>query len=161
MLSDIQTLQVMLSALGGAIFSAVLGWGESGEPFNARKFAMSILRAIVAGLGIGITAYYGLEATTLTSTIITCAVVFLAGMGIDAGGNRLSGTITAKATSTTTSPIAPSAPATGAGVHILPPQAVGAVATTLDTLNEKAALLEQRMQSIVALQEKLKQTSPT
>ena len=79
---------VGVSALVGGIVAAVLGWLDSGEVFEARKFSASIVRALIAGLGIAAAYSYANSITVLD--IVIC---FLAGAGFDAGVNRISGAI--------------------------------------------------------------------
>ena len=76
------------SALVGGMVAAVLGWLDSGEVFKARKFSASIVRALIAGLGIAVAYSYANSITVLD--IVIC---FLAGAGFDAGINRISGAI--------------------------------------------------------------------
>jgi len=76
------------SALVGGMVAAVLGWLDSGEVFEARKFSASIVRALIAGLGIAVAYSYANSITVLD--IVIC---FLAGAGFDAGINRISGAI--------------------------------------------------------------------
>ena len=42
------TLYIALAALLGGIVTALLGWLESGEPFNPRKFGGSVIRSLIA-----------------------------------------------------------------------------------------------------------------
>ena len=87
-MTDLEMWIMILAAVGGAIFSAILGWGDTGGPFEPRKFLSSIGRAVVAGLGIGV----GILAVPIEIVNpLIYVLVFLAGMGIDAGGNRLAG----------------------------------------------------------------------
>ena len=72
----------------GAIIAALLGWGESGEPFNPRKFACSFARAGIAGL-LASFVFQGIEPVT----IWTCISALLNGMGIDVLGHRASGVV--------------------------------------------------------------------
>jgi len=82
-------LYVALSAFGGGVVSALLGWFESGEAFVARKFGSSMLRAVLAG------AVFAVGYTYMSSVVavpdVLCA--FLAGAGVDVLGNRLAGSI--------------------------------------------------------------------
>ena len=86
----IQILYVALAAFGGGIVAAILGWLDSGEVFIGRKFASSVLRALVAGgvFAIG----YQLAGAVSTMDIM---VAFVGGAGVDVLGNRISGSITA------------------------------------------------------------------
>lgn len=95
------TLLLALAAVLGALFSAALGWLDSGEPFNGRKFMSSILRAIVAGL---ITA--GGFITTGAEVVLLWDyfVAFLVGAGIDVFGHRLAGAVTSTSKTATPAP---------------------------------------------------------
>lgn len=92
MLSNLEILLVSLLSVGGALFAAALGWLESGEPFVARKFTSSILRAIIAGIVFAVTSYAGLEEISPWSLF----VAFLGGAGIDVFGNRIAGAIASR-----------------------------------------------------------------
>jgi len=77
-------LLVATAAFGGGLLSAVLGWVDSSEPFNLRKFAKSLLAALFGALVFS-TTY------TFTGGEIGLKDVFLAvlgGAGIDALANR-------------------------------------------------------------------------
>ena len=80
--------QILLIAVTviGAISVAILGWIESGEPFDFRKFAASLGRAIFGGL-VSALIFQGVG----TPDIWTYVSAFLIGAGIDVAGNRLSG----------------------------------------------------------------------
>lgn len=79
---------LILITIGGAIFAAVLGWGESGEPFDARKFGCSVGRAMIAGAA---SAMIFQEIETITSwTYLAAALI---GAGVDVVGHRASGVI--------------------------------------------------------------------
>jgi len=77
-----------VAAFLGGIVSGVLGWLDSGEAFEIRKFSASIVRALFAGLGIAVAYSY---ANSITALDIVVAI--LAGAGFDAGVNRISGAI--------------------------------------------------------------------
>jgi hypothetical protein len=80
-----------VAAFVGAMVAALLGWTESGEGFDARKFSSSIIRAIIGGVGIAAAwDYVG------SITPIAYLLAFLAGVGVDAGGNRIAGAIAAR-----------------------------------------------------------------
>ena len=80
-----------VAAFLGGIISAVLGWLDSGETFDARKLTSSIIRALVAGIVFAV----GYEYAGGQITIIDIFVALVAGAGIDAGGNRIAGAIKA------------------------------------------------------------------
>ena len=94
---DTQIVMLALASVLGALTIAVLGWLESGEAFNGRTFASSILRAIIAGI-VSAIGFSTIETPLLWDYIIA----FLAGVGIDAAGNRISGAISARKATTTT-----------------------------------------------------------
>jgi len=86
MLSNIQIVTLSALSVLGAIVSATLGWLESGEPFDGRKYASSVLRAIVAGL------VSALGFSTVTSVEPWDYIIaFLGGAGVDVIGKRASG----------------------------------------------------------------------
>lgn len=89
MLTTIEVLALAFLSVVGALFSAVLGWLDSGDPFNARKFTSSILRAIIAGIIFAAGSFAGLE----TVVIWDYFVAFVGGAGIEVVGNRLAGAI--------------------------------------------------------------------
>ena len=92
-MTDIQLLLLLISAMLGAIVSSVLGWAESEDAFNKRKFVPSLIRGAIAAAAVLVgTSYVSIESVTL----IVYILVFLAGMGFDAGGNRLSGALRTK-----------------------------------------------------------------
>ena len=80
-----------VAATIGGILSALLGWLDSQESFDIRKFTASMVRAIVAGIIFAVGYEYGGKQITL----IDLFVAFLAGAGFDAGLNRISGAIKA------------------------------------------------------------------
>jgi hypothetical protein len=83
---------ISLAASGGAIAAGLIGWFESGEPFVARKFWPTLLRAAIAG-GVVAFSYPFVEMVGLW-TGLTAA--FFAGAGVDVLGHRLVGAVVAK-----------------------------------------------------------------
>jgi len=81
-------ITLILLTVVGAIAVAILGWIESGEPFDNRKFAASVGRAILGGL-VSALIFQGTE----DPTIWTYVSALLIGAGIDVAGHRLSGAI--------------------------------------------------------------------
>ena len=81
-------LWVAVAAFVGGIISAVLGWLNSGEVFNARKFTASVITALVAGIVFAIGYGYsnGLSAMDV-------AIAFVGGAGVDAMRDRAAGYI--------------------------------------------------------------------
>jgi hypothetical protein len=78
---------VALAALAGGLFSALMGWLESNEPFDARKFGGSAIRSLIAAVIFA--AGYQLSHTTVT--VLDLFYAFLGGAGVDAIGNRIAG----------------------------------------------------------------------
>ncbi len=82
------TLYIALAALRGGIVAALLGWLESGEPFNPRKFGGSLIRSLIAAAIFA--AGYQLSGSI---GIIDLFYAFLGGAGVDVIGNRISGSL--------------------------------------------------------------------
>jgi len=79
------------SALVGGMVAAVLGWLDSGEVFEARKFSASIVRALIAGVVFAVGYTY-----TNSLSPIDIGIAFVGGAGVDVLGNRISGAIKAR-----------------------------------------------------------------
>lgn len=79
---------IALAAFAGALVSAILGWLETNEPFAARKFLGSVLRAISAAAIFAATYSFKDGPTPLDFLL-----AFLGGSGVDVLGNRLAGSI--------------------------------------------------------------------
>ncbi len=79
-------LYIALAALLGGLVAALLGWLESSEPFNYRKFCGSAIRSLVAGAIFA--AGYALSGTI---GILDLLYAFLGGAGVDVIGNRIAG----------------------------------------------------------------------
>ena len=79
-----------ISAFIGGIVVALLGWLDSGETFEIRKFSASIVRALIAGVVFAVGYTY---ANSLSP--IDIGIAFCGGAGVDALGNRISGAIKA------------------------------------------------------------------
>ncbi len=79
------TLYIALAALLGGIAAALLGWLESGESFNPRKFGGSLIRSLIAAavFAAGYQVSGGIGAIDLL-------YAFLGGAGVDVIGNRIS-----------------------------------------------------------------------
>jgi len=76
------------SALVGGMVAAVLGWLDSGEVFEARKFSASIVRALIAGVVFAVGYTY-----TNSLSPLDIGIAFIGGAGVDVLGNRISGAI--------------------------------------------------------------------
>lgn len=93
---------ICLAAILGALFTAVLGWINSGEPFVIRKFMGSVLAAILAAVAAGIAFQY-----IAPPTVRDFIMAFLAGAALDAGGKRVVTLIQNAITNSTTTPAPP------------------------------------------------------
>ncbi len=78
---------VALSALAGGLVAALLGWLESNEPFDPRKFGGSVIRTLIAAVIFA--AGYELSHTVVTVPDLFYA--FLSGAGVDVISNRIAG----------------------------------------------------------------------
>jgi uncharacterized membrane protein len=81
------TFYIALAALLGGIVTALLGWLESGEPFNPRKFGGSLIRSLIAAAIFAA----GYQVSSASIGIIDLLYAFLGGAGVDVIGNRISG----------------------------------------------------------------------
>ena len=79
-------LWVAIAALLGGLVSAGLGWLESKEPFDPRKFGGSAIRSLIAAL-IFVAGY----SFSGSIGVIDLFYAFLGGAGVDVIGNRLAG----------------------------------------------------------------------
>jgi len=79
-----------VSAFAGGIVVALLGWLDSGETFEIRKFSASIVRALIAGV-VFVVGYSYINSLSP----IDIGIAFCGGAGIDVLGNRISGAIKA------------------------------------------------------------------
>jgi hypothetical protein len=92
---DTLTLSVAtVVAILGTITAAILGWQESGEPFDSGKFLASILHAFIAGAAIIVGFGFG-----PSINFLDYLVIYLAGAGVDVLLNRVTGAIVTKAAS--------------------------------------------------------------
>ena len=83
-------IYVAVAAFIGGIAASLLGWCDSGEPFAPRKFAASLIRALVAGVGFAVAYSY-----TNSLSPIDLGIAFVGGSGVDVLGNRVAGAIKA------------------------------------------------------------------
>ena len=81
-----ERLYIAEAALLGGIISSLLGWLESGEAFNPRKFGGSVIRALLAALVFA--AGYEVSGGV---TVLDLLYALLGGAGIDVLGNRIAG----------------------------------------------------------------------
>jgi hypothetical protein len=78
---------IALLALSGGLFAALLGWLDSNEPFDPRKFGGSAIRSLVAALVFAV----GYQLAQAQVTVLDLFIAFLGGAGVDAIGNRIAG----------------------------------------------------------------------
>jgi len=81
-----ERLYIALVALLGGLVAALLGWLESNEPFDRRKFGGSVIRALIAGVVFAVG--YHLSGTV---GILDLFYAFLGGAGVDVISNRIAG----------------------------------------------------------------------
>jgi hypothetical protein len=80
-----------IAAFLGGIFVSLLGWTETQEAFNGRKFASSAIRSFIGAVVIAAGVNYAGEITP-----VMYALAFLGGAGVDAGGKRIAGAIASR-----------------------------------------------------------------
>jgi len=86
--SDLAT--IVIAAFLGALGSGLVGWWDSHEPFDWRKFMGTVWRAIFAAMSFAFTNQF----VDVKGAIWIWA--FLGGAGVDVIGNRLQGGIANK-----------------------------------------------------------------
>lgn len=81
-------LYIGLVALLGGLVAALIGWLDSKEPFNGRKFGGSVIRSLIAAavFAVGYQLSDGVNALDLF-------YAFLGGAGVDVLGNRIAGSL--------------------------------------------------------------------
>ena len=82
---------VCLAAFVGGCLAAFLGWLDSQEPFNARKFGKSVFFALSTAIVWALTLSAA-QLTALDSRVILTALA--SGMAVDVGTNRIIGALT-------------------------------------------------------------------
>ena len=75
-------IYISLATFGGGLLSAVMGWIDSGEPFNLRKFGKSVVVSILAGIGVAIASQ------TAEPTMKNVLEAVIIGAGSDVLANR-------------------------------------------------------------------------
>ncbi len=80
-------IYVAMAALVCGLVAAFLGWLDSGEPFDTRKYGGSAIRALFAALVFAV----GYELSHTTIAVLDVFYAFLGGAGVDAMGNRVAG----------------------------------------------------------------------
>jgi hypothetical protein len=82
---NMERLHLALAAFAGGVVSALLGWLESGESFNRRKFGGSAVRALIAAAVFAVGYDMGGSVGALD-----LLYAFMGGAGVDVIGNRIS-----------------------------------------------------------------------
>lgn len=80
---------VCLAAFMGGVLTALIGWGGTTEPFNARKFMTSVVKSLIGAVVIAAAFDY-----SQTTSPISYLLAFLSGAGVDAGLKRVTNAIT-------------------------------------------------------------------
>lgn len=78
---DTLIIAVIIAGIGGAL-SAFLGWLDSSEPFDARKFSSGIIRGAIAGAVLATS----IEVDITTRTLI---LLFFSALGFDVAINKV------------------------------------------------------------------------
>jgi len=81
-------LLIFLAAFFGGVITAVLGWLDTSDKFNIRKFMTSVIKSFIGAAVIAVGFDY-----SGTTSVILILVAFLAGAGVDAGIKRLTNLI--------------------------------------------------------------------
>jgi hypothetical protein len=79
-------LYIALVTVLGGVVAALLGWLDSKETFNTRKFGGSVIRALIAAVVFAVG--YHLSGPL---GILDLFYAFLGGAGVDVLGNRIAG----------------------------------------------------------------------
>ena len=83
---ELDLVVVAVAAFGGGILSAFLGWLDSHEPWDGRKFGKSMGFALLSALGFAIG--YSFSDGVGTRDVF---IAILAGAGVDSISNRAIG----------------------------------------------------------------------
>ena len=88
-MTDTELALLAVATLLGMLLNAVLGWVDSGEPFNPRKFVSSVLRGVVTALGI-VVAFPATFPANVSIGFLQNVLAFLSGAGVDSLGHAVS-----------------------------------------------------------------------
>ena len=80
-MNELEVVIVLTVTMLGAIFSGWLGWLESGDPFDKRKFLATVLRGVLLAL----VEFVGVSSLLIEIqlTVVTLVSAFLIGAGFD------------------------------------------------------------------------------
>lgn len=91
-MTDTDLITAAVASSAGALVSGTLGWWDSHEPFNPRKFMGSVWRAVFAGMSwVATNQFVQVQGAVWL-------VAFMGGAGIEVLGNRIQGGIAGKNT---------------------------------------------------------------
>jgi|WetSurMetagenome_2_1015567.scaffolds.fasta_scaffold665689_1 hypothetical protein len=76
----IEMVTIAVLAVIGAILAAALGWFESTDPFDGRKFVATVIRGSFGALVLALTTFID---PTIPATVATYLAALLAGAGFD------------------------------------------------------------------------------
>jgi hypothetical protein len=83
-----ERLIIALVALLGGMVAALVGWLDSKEPFDERKFGGSAVRSLIAGIIFAV----GYQLSDGVNTL-DLFYAFLGGAGVDVLGNRITSSL--------------------------------------------------------------------
>ncbi len=83
-----ERLIIALVTLLGGLVAALLGWLDSKESFDVRKFGGSAVRSLIAGIIFAV----GYQISDGVNTL-DLFYAFLGGAGVDVLGNRIAGSL--------------------------------------------------------------------
>lgn len=84
MATQFELIMLVVAAVAGGVINAILGWADAQEPFNARKFFATVVRAAV-GAATSAWAFQGI----VNVDVWIYLQAFGMGAGIDVLGQRL------------------------------------------------------------------------
>ena len=81
-------LLVAVAAFAGGILASLLGFLDSGQPFDVRKFGKSLIFALLSGIGFAVSFTY-----SDSVSVRDLALAVLGGAGVDSLSNRVIGAV--------------------------------------------------------------------
>ena len=87
---EINLIWIILAAFLGGMATALIGWSQQGGPWDSKKFTGSVAGAVIGAVVAALTIEY--ESATTPLVYLTA---FLIGVGVEGGGNRIIGAISA------------------------------------------------------------------
>jgi len=105
MVSEANIVILAITAgIAGGIWTPVLAWLGSNEPFNLKKFVQALITCIGSGLALAVASLYSPPSDGIISLTIYWFEIFFASSGIDYARNKIGNTTRAssEAAATTT-----------------------------------------------------------